>query len=51
MKAFRISGTHRITKERHTINVFGIDLEDAWLLMSADYYRLLCLDKQGVELW
>lgn len=50
MKAYRITGFHRITGQRLTANVAAIDLTEALQLMAVTHYRLVCLDKRGVEI-
>lgn len=50
MKAYRISGYHRITGQRLIANVQAINLEEAYQLMAITHRRLVCLDKRGVEI-
>lgn len=50
MRAYRISGTDRITKQRITAQVAAISFIEAMQFMHKDYYRLSCLDKRGVEI-
>lgn len=42
MKAFRISGYHRITEERLVAMVLATSLENAYFIMGADYKRMSC---------
>lgn len=50
MRAFRISGYHRITGGYLVAQVQAIDLEEAYQLMAITHKRLSCLNKKGVEL-
>lgn len=50
MKAYRITGFHRITGQRLVANVAAIDLEEAMWLMSITHRRLTFLDRNGVEI-
>lgn len=50
MRAYRISGTNRITKPRITAQVAAITFLEAMKFMHKDYYRLSCHDKRGVEI-
>lgn len=50
MKAFRITGHHRITGQRTVAQVAAINWEEAMQLMAITHRRLTCLDKRGVEI-
>lgn len=42
MKAFRISGYHKITEQKLIAMVYAIDLDSAYFIMGADYKRMSC---------
>lgn len=50
MKAYRISGYHKITLEYMVAQVLAIDLQEAFDLMAITHKRLSCLDKRGIEI-
>lgn len=48
-KTYRISGTNRRTGRFETANVQGATQEQAVALMGLTHFRMVVLDKKGVE--